>query len=151
MHQKLRGNGRAGHEGSGSAQLFGDPHADLKGFAASNGEFTAAHGELKRIAEGCHTQKGDLRAGNQTQFQEPSPKAAIALDGLDRHYVANGNGELSLKQWLLRSEKEYLRSLLIKHKGAVSLTAVEAKVDNKTLYRKMRRHGLHKESFKDLG
>ena len=25
------------------------------------------------------------------------------------------------------------------------------KRDNKTLYRKMRRHGLHKESFKDLG
>jgi two-component system response regulator AtoC len=62
-----------------------------------------------------------------------------------------GNGELSLKQWLLRSEKEYLRSLLIKHKGAITSTAKEAKVDNKTLYRKMRRHGLHKESFKDMG
>jgi transcriptional regulator with PAS, ATPase and Fis domain len=62
-----------------------------------------------------------------------------------------GNGDFSLKQWLLRSEKEYLRSLLIKHKGAITLTAKEAKVDNKTLYRKMRRHGLHKESFKDMG
>jgi transcriptional regulator with PAS, ATPase and Fis domain len=71
----------------------------------------------------------------------------------DRHYntVLNGNGEFSLKQWLSRSEKDYLRSLLIKHKGAISSTAKEAKVDNKTLYRKMRRHGLHKESFKDLG
>jgi transcriptional regulator of acetoin/glycerol metabolism len=55
-----------------------------------------------------------------------------------------------LKQWLLRSEKEYLRGLLIKHKGGITLTAKEAKVDNKTLYRKMRRHGLHKESFKDM-
>jgi DNA-binding NtrC family response regulator len=62
-----------------------------------------------------------------------------------------GNGDFSLKQWLLRSEKDYLRSLLIKHKGAITLTAKEAKVDNKTLYRKMRRHGLHKESFKDMG
>jgi len=72
---------------------------------------------------------------------------------LDRQYigVASGNGEFSLKQWLLRSEKEYLRSLLIKHKGAITLTAKDAKVDNKTLYRKMRRHGLHKESFKDMG
>jgi len=72
---------------------------------------------------------------------------------VDRHYsgVITSNGEFSLKQWLLRSEKDYLRSLLIKHKGAISLTAKEAKVDNKTLYRKMRRHGLHKESFKDLG
>ena len=69
----------------------------------------------------------------------------------DRSYIGNGNGDFSLKQWLLRSEKEYLRSLLIKYKGAISLTAIEAKVDNKTLYRKMRRHGLHKESFKDLG
>src|SRR6185369_5454697 len=72
---------------------------------------------------------------------------------VDRPYsgVVGTNGDLSLKQWLLRSEKDYLRSLLIKHKGAISLTAKEAKVDNKTLYRKMRRHGLHKESFKDLG
>ena len=77
----------------------------------------------------------------------PAPPQRV----LDRLYVSNGDSNLSLKQWLLRSEKEYLRSLLIKYKGAISLTAVEAKVDNKTLYRKMRRHGLHKESFKDLG
>jgi transcriptional regulator with PAS, ATPase and Fis domain len=71
----------------------------------------------------------------------------------DRHSLGfhTGNGDFSLKQWLLRSEKEYLRNLLIKHKGAITLTAKEAKVDNKTLYRKMRRHGLHKESFKDMG
>ena len=71
---------------------------------------------------------------------------------VERHPVsANIDGEFSLRQWLHRSEKDYLRSLLIKHKGAITLTAKEAKVDNKTLYRKMRRHGLHKESFKDLG
>jgi DNA-binding NtrC family response regulator len=79
----------------------------------------------------------------------PAPPQRV----VDRHFVAvkNGDGDYSLKQWLLRSEKDYLRGLLIKYKGAVSLTAKEAKVDNKTLYRKMRRHGLHKESFKDLG
>jgi DNA-binding NtrC family response regulator len=70
---------------------------------------------------------------------------------VDHYYSVNEDGQLSLKQWLLRSEKEYLRGLLIKYKGAISLTAKEAGVDNKTLYRKMRRHGLHKESFKDLG
>jgi DNA-binding NtrC family response regulator len=61
-----------------------------------------------------------------------------------------GNGEvgLSLKQWVLKSEKDYLRGLLIKHKGRIGATAKEAKVDDKTLYRKMRRHGLDKESFK---
>lgn len=65
--------------------------------------------------------------------------------------LSTDNGEYSLKQWLLRSERDYLRGLLIKYKGAVSLTAKEAKVDNKTLYRKMRRHGLEKEFFKDIG
>lgn len=77
----------------------------------------------------------------------PAPPQRV----VDRYYSASANGDLSLKQWLHRSEKEYLRGLLIKHKGGISLTAKEAKVDNKTLYRKMRRHGLHKESFKDVG
>ena len=76
----------------------------------------------------------------------PAPPQRV----IDRYYLHNGDGDLSLKQWLLRSEKEYLRGLLIKHKGGISLTAKEAKVDNKTLYRKMQRHGLHKESFKDF-
>jgi transcriptional regulator of acetoin/glycerol metabolism len=40
--------------------------------------------------------------------------------------------------------------LLIKYKGGIGPTAKEANVDNKTLYRKMRRYGLHKESFKDF-
>ena len=77
----------------------------------------------------------------------PAPPQRI----VDLHYAGNGAREISLKQWLSNSEKDYLRSLLIKYKGSISSTAKEAKVDNKTLYRKMRRHGLHKESFKDLG
>ena len=77
----------------------------------------------------------------------PAPPQRI----VDLHYAGNGARDISLKQWLSSSEKDYLRSLLIKYKGSISSTAKEAKVDNKTLYRKMRRHGLHKESFKDLG
>lgn len=77
----------------------------------------------------------------------PAPPQRV----VDRYYSVSPNGELSLKQWLLQGEKEYLRGLLIKYKGGISLTAKEAKVDNKTLYRKMRRHGLLKESFKDIG
>ncbi len=76
----------------------------------------------------------------------PAPPQRI----LDSWYAGNGAREISLKHWLSNSEKDYLRSLLIKYKGSISSTAKEAKVDNKTLYRKMRRHGLHKESFKDL-
>jgi DNA-binding NtrC family response regulator len=77
----------------------------------------------------------------------PAPPQRI----VDYPFLSIADGDMSLKRWLLQSEKEYLRGLLIKHKGGISLTAQEAKVDNKTLYRKMRRHGLHKESFKDLG
>jgi DNA-binding NtrC family response regulator len=77
----------------------------------------------------------------------PAPPQRV----VDYPSLSIADGEMSLKRWLLRSEKEYLRGLLIKHKGGISSTAAEAKVDNKTLYRKMRRHGLHKESFKDLG
>ena len=76
----------------------------------------------------------------------PAPPQRV----VDHYYGANGGRELSLRQWLLQSEKDFLRGLLIKYKGGISLTAKEAKVDNKTLYRKMRRHGLHKESFKDM-
>jgi DNA-binding NtrC family response regulator len=77
----------------------------------------------------------------------PAPPQRV----VDLLYAGNGAREISLKQWLSNSEKDYLRSLLIKYKGSISSTAKEARVDNKTLYRKMRRHGLHKESFKDLG
>ena len=69
---------------------------------------------------------------------------------VDDYYATTENGDFSLKQWLHKSEKDYLRGLLIKHQGSISTTAKEAKVDNKTLYRKMKRHGLHKESFKNL-
>ena len=68
----------------------------------------------------------------------------------DNSHMALEGSSLTLKQWLLKSEKDYLRGLLIKHEGSISATAVEAKVDNKTLYRKMKRHGLQKESFKEM-
>ena len=76
----------------------------------------------------------------------PLPPQRVVDPGVRR----NGTDNASLKQWLLGSEKDYLRSLLIKHRGSISLSAKEAKVDNKTLYRKMKRHGLHKESFKEF-
>jgi DNA-binding NtrC family response regulator len=77
----------------------------------------------------------------------PAPPQRV----VDTYFVdGNGGDEKSLKQYLLNSEKDYLRGLLIKYKGGIGPTAKEAKVDNKTLYRKMRRHGLHKESFKDF-
>jgi DNA-binding NtrC family response regulator len=76
----------------------------------------------------------------------PAPPQRVT----DAYYAHTTNGDLSLKQWLLKSEKDYLRGLLIKHGGSIATTAKEAKVDNKTLYRKMKRHGLLKESFKEI-
>src|SRR5262245_15446499 len=52
---------------------------------------------------------------------------------LDPEFGANGDGGVSLKHWLLNSECDYLRRLLIKHKGSINSTAKEAKIDNKTL------------------
>jgi DNA-binding NtrC family response regulator len=77
----------------------------------------------------------------------PAPPQRV----LDAHFVnGHGGGEMSLKQYLASSEKDYLRGLLIRFKGGIGPTAKAAKVDNKTLYRKMRRYGLHKESFKEF-
>ena len=87
----------------------------------------------------------------QSQMIESVDLPAPPQRVVDRYYSNSTDIDQSLKQWLHQSEKDYLRGLLIKHKGGISQTAKEAKVDNKTLYRKMRRHGLHKESFKDLG
>ncbi len=76
----------------------------------------------------------------------PTPPQRI----LDLPFSSNGEAGPSLKQWLQSSERDYLRRLLIRNKGGITLTSKEAGVDNKTLYRKMKRHGLHKESFKEF-
>ena len=99
--------------------------------------------ELENILERAIVK---CRGENIETVDLPAPPLRV----VDSYHAKNGDREISLKQWLSTSEKDYLRSLLIKYKGSISSTAKEAKVDNKTLYRKMRRHGLHKESFKDL-
>lgn len=54
----------------------------------------------------------------------------------------------SLKEWLMKSERAYLVHLLAQYKGRIGRVAGEAKIDPKTLYRKLKRHGLRKEAFK---
>ena len=56
--------------------------------------------------------------------------------------------DLTLKGWLSLKERDYLEGLLSKHKGSIGGVAKEAAVDTKTLYRKMKKQGLLKESFK---
>jgi DNA-binding NtrC family response regulator len=46
-------------------------------------------------------------------------------------------------------EKKYLTQLLREKQGNINAVARSAQVDNKTLYEKMKRHGLRKEEFKN--
>jgi transcriptional regulator with PAS, ATPase and Fis domain len=52
-----------------------------------------------------------------------------------------------LRQWLNEQEKRYLLEQLKSFGGKIGLTARSCGVDVKTLYRKMRLHGLDKKSF----
>jgi DNA-binding NtrC family response regulator len=45
-------------------------------------------------------------------------------------------------------EREYLSTVLEKHKGSVSLTAAQAQVDVRTIRRKMKQYGLDKATYK---
>lgn len=99
--------------------------------------------ELENIME-----RAIVKCSGETITEVDLPEAPGRVTTNSRATVDTVN--LTLKQWLLKSEKDYLRGLLIKHEGSISATAVEAKVDNKTLYRKMKRHGLQKESFKEM-
>jgi len=65
-----------------------------------------------------------------------------------RSIVQNAGRDMTLKGWLSLKEHDYLEGLLSKHKGSINAVAKEAGVDTKTLYRKMKKQGLTKESFK---
>ncbi len=47
-------------------------------------------------------------------------------------------------------ERKYLKALLKKNKGNINQVALQAKIDNKTLYEKMRKFNYRKEDFKRL-
>lgn len=55
---------------------------------------------------------------------------------------------MSLKEWLNEHEKQYLVQQLEMCEGKINLVARSAGIDVKTLYRKMRQHGLDKKIFK---
>lgn len=58
---------------------------------------------------------------------------------------------LPLKEWLHEQEKQYLIQQLEACEGKINLVARSAGIDVKTLYRKMRQHGLDKRFFKPQG
>lgn len=58
---------------------------------------------------------------------------------------------LPLKEWLNEQEKQYLIQQLEVCEGKINVVARSAGIDVKTLYRKMRQHGLDKRFFKQQG
>ncbi|MCS6925091.1 MAG: sigma-54 dependent transcriptional regulator [Candidatus Binatia bacterium] len=61
--------------------------------------------------------------------------------------LQNGPPTLPLREWLDEQEKLYLMQQLEACGGRIGLTASRSGVDVKTLYRKMRQHGLDKKTF----
>lgn len=53
----------------------------------------------------------------------------------------------SLREWMEEQEKQYLMQQLVLCGGRIGLTAKNCGLDTKTLYRKMRAHGLDKKIF----
>jgi DNA-binding NtrC family response regulator len=67
--------------------------------------------------------------------------------------TANNSAPLALplREWLNEQEKYYLTRQLELFKGRINRTAAQCGVDTKTLYRKMRLHGLDKRIFHENG
>ena len=91
-----------------------------------------------------------------------SSDAMIGLDDLPDALVAaageraagsvegESNGYFALRdRHLARFERDYLSSLLARHKGDVKLAAIEARLPRGTLYRLMKAHALEASSYRD--
>lgn len=97
--------------------------------------------ELENILE-----RAIIRCSGDVVDEVDLPRAPTRIVGEAGH---KAQGDLTLKAWLDAREHDYLEGLLAKHKGSISAVAKEAGVDTKTLYRKMKKQGLAKETFKD--
>ena len=99
--------------------------------------------------------------GNIRQLQNVLERAIVLTNGNIIEEVDLPNGvasgrasanetspTLPLRQWLNEQEKQYLLHQLIAFDGKMSLTAKNCGMDVKTLFRKMRYHGLDKKGFK---
>lgn len=97
--------------------------------------------ELENILE-----RAIIRCGTDVVDEVDLPRAP---NRVIRSIVQNAGRDVTLKGWLASKERDYLEGLLSKHKGSINAVAKEAGVDTKTLYRKMKKQGLTKETFKD--
>ena len=72
----------------------------------------------------------------------PEPGGVVRVEG------KHSSPTLPLREWLNEQEKQYLVHQLEACGGKISLAARSCGVDVKTLYRKMRQHGLNKRTFR---
>ncbi len=99
--------------------------------------------------------------GNIRQLQNVLERAIVLTKGRSIEEIDLPNGAvagqtevkgisptLPLHQWLSEQEKQYLFYQLKTSGGGLNLTAKNSGMDVKTLYRKMRFHGLDKKGFK---
>ncbi len=75
-------------------------------------------------------------------FEEPVPFGDGATAAQPALAIAGGSFPEARQKAIDAFERSYLTSLLEKHKGKVSVAAVEADVDRVYLYRLMRKHGI---------
>ncbi len=98
--------------------------------------------------------------GNIRQLQNVLERAIVLTKGRSIEEIDLPNGAvaeqaevkgisptLPLRQWLNEQEKQYLLHQLVASGGKIGLTAKNCGMDVKTLYRKMRFHGLDKKGF----
>ena len=97
--------------------------------------------ELENILE-----RAIIRCGSDVVDEVDLPRTPTRVVG---NRAQKTQRDLTLNAWLVSKERDYLEGLLSKHKGSINAVAKEAGVDTKTLYRKMKKQGLTKESFKE--
>jgi DNA-binding NtrC family response regulator len=88
-----------------------------------------------------------LRAKGDTIGEVDVPGAEPAAPQRREH----GDMRLPLRQYLKNAEREYLARVLEQHRGSIAPTARHALIDQATLHRKIRLHGLRPSEFRRNG
>jgi two-component system response regulator AtoC len=94
-------------------------------------------------------ERGILKAGGpaikDVDLPNSAPPSSGPVGGRSRDF------ELPIKEFMKRTEREYLAAVLRRTRGGVAATAKHAMIDAATLHRKMKSHGLRREEFRDRG
>lgn len=98
--------------------------------------------ELSNVME-----RAILRARGDTIREVDVPTGKMG----ERNAGPKLNFELPLREYLKGAERDYLSRLLTKHQGGITPCAKQAAVDQATLHRKIKAHGLRANDFRQNG